>query len=153
MTLTNQYQFNYIKKAILPNWLLNSSSLVHRFLSCYAEFEISRQVHENHRGHTFICQSAIMALKQQMGKMVGPGLSRSLTLPCPSVPALACQTENVREQALLSHSEDFCMSFQGLGTAVCAARAKVSVCGQLPTKSQCFIFCSGRRKKCDRRER
>lgn len=70
----------------------------------------------------------LWALKQQMGKMADPGLSRPSTLPSPSVPALACQAKNVREQAPLSPFEGFYMRFQGLGTAICGAWAKVSVC-------------------------
>ncbi len=44
----------------------------------------------------------LWALKQQMGKMVDPGLSRPPTLPSSSVPALACQAKSARELAPLS---------------------------------------------------
>lgn len=44
----------------------------------------------------------LRALKQQMGRVVDPGLSRPPTLRSPSVPALACQAQSARELAPLS---------------------------------------------------
>lgn len=123
MTLTNQYLlfnkghccFHIDKTAI--GLCVFSASIVYSPISLSVTqnlLTVSRWLQTTEETHLY-ASLLLWALKQQMGKMVDPGPSRPPTLPCPSVPALACQAKSAREPAPLSPPEG--------GLCVGAARA------------------------------
>lgn len=82
----------------------------------------------------------LWSLKQQMGKMVDPGLSSPPAFPSPSVPALLCQTNSAKE---LAPSPPWGVSLCGVARAWQSNLWSIGSRGRhvrlQPCGSQCYI--------------
>lgn len=136
----NEYgHFAHISAAHLPARSPTSS--------CAPEFQISKQVKANRSGRTFICQSAIIGFETADGQngrdRVSPGLQPS---PLPLCQCWLARVRMLESKALYPPLWGFLYEVPRLGTAIHSAWAKVSLCGQHPATSQCFIFSFGRKR-------